>query len=69
MQDLGRILLLTGLILALAGGLLYLGSKLGLGRLPGDFVIQKGALRIYIPLATCVLLSVVISILLRLFRK
>jgi hypothetical protein len=44
-------------------------SKIGLGRLPGDFVIERGNVRIYIPLATSIAVSVVISLLLWLFGR
>lgn len=69
MQDLGRILILTGLFIIAIGGILIIGSKLGLGRLPGDFVILKAGVRIYLPLATSLLLSLLLSLLIRLFRK
>ena len=69
MQELGRLVLVLGLILVIAGGLLYLAGKLGLGGLPGDFIVHKGSLRIYFPLATCVLLSLLVTLLLWLFRR
>lgn len=69
MQDLGRILLTVGLILAVAGIILLVGGKFGLGRLPGDISIHKGPVRIYIPLATCILVSLILTVLLWLFRK
>jgi len=69
LQDLGRLLIVVGLILAVAGLFLLFGSKIGLGRLPGDIIIHKGPMRIFIPLATSLLLSVILSVLLWLFRK
>ena len=69
MQEFGRLVLVLGLILVIAGGLLYLAGKLGLGSLPGDFIVHKGSLRIYVPLATCVLLSLLVTLLLWLFRR
>ena len=44
-------------------------SKLGLGRLPGDFRIQTGSSVFYFPLATCLLVSVVLSLVLWLLRR
>ncbi len=69
MQEIGRILIIIGLILALVGLILFIGSRLGLGRLPGDIAIHKGSMHIYIPLASCLLIIIVLSVLLWLFRK
>jgi hypothetical protein len=65
----GKTLLFVGLAIAAAGLLWMLGSKLGLGRLPGDFVIEKKNVRLYFPIATSIVVSVVLSLLLSLFRK
>jgi hypothetical protein len=53
-----------GLALIVLGLLWPLIAKMGLGRLPGDFVIERGNFRLYIPLATSLLISVVLSVLL-----
>ena len=65
MLPLARILIILGIILALVGGLLYLLGRLGLplGRLPGDIRIQSGSFTIYFPLATMILLSIILTIL------
>ncbi|MDN3516226.1 DUF2905 domain-containing protein [Aquisalimonas lutea] len=64
-----RILIITG-ILVLAAGLLWPWiSKLGLGRLPGDIVIQREGFSFYFPITTCIVVSVVITIIFWLFRK
>jgi len=64
-----KVLIIAGAVL-LAMGLLWpwLG-KLPLGRLPGDIVIGRPNLKIYIPITTMILISLAISILLRIFRK
>ncbi len=64
MVPLGRTLIAIGIILALAGLLLTLGTRLPfrLGRLPGDFVIRGRHSVFYFPLTTCVLLSLVLSL-------
>ena len=64
-----RFLILLGL-LVLGLGLVWpwLG-RLGLGRLPGDIVIERENLRLYSPLATSLLASVVLTLLLWLFRR
>jgi hypothetical protein len=46
-----------------------IGEHFGLGRLPGDIIIERGNLRIYIPLATSLLLSVALSLLLWLLNR
>jgi hypothetical protein len=70
MQSLGRMLVVLGLVLAGLGLLLTLGGKIpGLGRLPGDFVWEKGHVRFYFPLATSILLSLLLTGLLWLLRR
>jgi hypothetical protein len=68
--DIGRALLVVGGVLVAAGLLLTLGARLpGVGRLPGDIVYRKGNVTFYFPLVTCILLSVVVTLLLRIFRR
>jgi hypothetical protein len=57
-----RLLIVFGLVLILLGLLWPLVAKLGLGRLPGDIVIERENFRFYLPLATSLLLSVVLSL-------
>jgi hypothetical protein len=62
MQPLGRALMVLGLVLLLAGALLYFGPAMPwLGRLPGDVRIERPGVRIYIPITTCLLLSAIVS--------
>ena len=67
-----RILIFTGLTLALIGLLWPLVQKLGLGRLPGDIVIKRETFTFYFPITTMILVSVALSIILtvifRLFK-
>jgi hypothetical protein len=68
----GKILILIGVALVLIGALFLLGERLGwlrLGRLPGDFSFERGSVRIYVPLATSLLLSLLLTILFWLFRR
>lgn len=72
MTDVGKVLLGFGLLLVAFGAiLLVVGSVFGrgpwLGRLPGDIYIERGNWRFYFPLATSLLVSVVLTILLSLF--
>jgi hypothetical protein len=63
----GRLLVVLGLIIAGIGVLVMLG--LPLGRLPGDIVIQRGRGTFYFPIVTCIVVSVVLTIVLSLFRR
>ncbi len=70
MPELGKSLVLVGLALAAFGALLWLGSgRLGLGKLPGDVVVSRGGTTFYFPVVTCLVLSLVVSALLWLFRR
>ena len=57
-----RFLIVLGLAILLVGLLWPYLSKLGLGRLPGDIVIERENVTLYVPLATCLLVSVVLSL-------
>jgi hypothetical protein len=57
-----RFLIMLGLVLLVAGLLWPLLSRVGLGRLPGDIVIERENVTFYFPLMTCLLLSVVFSL-------
>ena len=63
-------LLLVGGLLAVVGLIMLLAGKVPfLGRLPGDIVYHKGGTTIYLPLVTCLLLSLILSLLWNLFRR
>ena len=62
-------LITVGLVLVAAGLLWPLLSKLGLGRLPGDIVVQRDGFGLYFPLMTGLVISVVVSILIWIFRR
>jgi hypothetical protein len=69
-NDLGKILVIAGLVMAAAGALLWSGVGRGwLGRLPGDLHYSRGNFSFYFPVVTCLLLSLLLTILLRLFRR
>jgi len=69
MGQLGRVLVGLGLALLLLGGLMLLGERLGLGRLPGDVVYRRKSVSIYVPIATSILLSVVLTLLVNLWLR
>jgi hypothetical protein len=69
MGQIGRWLVGVGIGVAVVGGILMLAGRAGLGRLPGDLRFGSGGTRVYIPLATCVLVSIVATIVLNLFFR
>lgn len=69
-QGLGRLLIIFGALLLIVGVVLAIGGKLPLlGRLPGDLVFRRGDLTVVVPLATMLLVSLVLTILLNLFFR
>lgn len=69
MEGIGKLLLLVGALIALAGLVLVLWPNLPLGRLPGDLRFKVGAGTLFIPLATSILLSLVLTLLLNFFLR
>jgi hypothetical protein len=69
MESIGKIVLLAAAALAVVGGVLLVAGKLGLERLPGDIVIRRDGLTIYIPVGLMVLLSVLGSLALHILRR
>ena len=68
-MSISRLLIVAGAILVIAGlGWPFL-ARLGLGRLPGDILVERGNFRFYFPLATSLLLSVALTLLFWLFRR
>jgi hypothetical protein len=64
-----RTLIVLGIVLVVVGALWPWLARLGLGRLPGDIIINRGNFRFYFPLTTSVLVSVVITLLFWFFRR
>jgi hypothetical protein len=70
MGDAGKLLILFGAVLVIVGGLLMLAGKIPwLGRLPGDIFYKGEHGTFYFPIVTCLLISVVLSLLFYLFRR
>lgn len=67
--EIGRLLLIVGVILVVIGGLAALGVRLPFGRLPGDIAIEGERGGIYIPIVTMVVISIVLTLLLNLFFR
>src|SRR5260370_29955742 len=69
-HDVGKLLVVFGVLIALAGVALMLAGRVPwLGRLPGDIHVQRGAWTFYFPLATSLLLSLVLTLVLWIFRR
>jgi hypothetical protein len=67
--EIGRIILVIGIVLVIVGGLALLGVKLPFGRLPGDIAIEGARGGIYIPIATMLIISIVLTVLFNLFTR
>ena len=68
-MDIRKFLVVAGLVLICAGFLWPTLSRLGLGRLPGDIVIERGNFRFYFPIVTSLVISVALTLLFWLFRR
>ena len=68
-MDTGRFLIIAGTVIVVVGFIFLMADKITLGRLPGDLNFGSEKFRIYIPIATCVLLSVVITLIMNFFSR
>jgi hypothetical protein len=69
MRDIGRILIICGIVFIVLGLALTATSRLGIGRLPGDFIYRRGNFTLYFPLITSILLSLALTLIFWLFRR
>jgi uncharacterized protein YybS (DUF2232 family) len=70
MSDIGKWLVIFGLLIAMVGALLWSGIGKGwLGRLPGDIHYTKGNFSFHFPIVTCLLVSLILTVILWLFKK
>lgn len=67
--ELGRILLIIGILLVVMGGLAALGVRLPFGRLPGDIAVDGERGGFYFPIVTMIIVSVVLTVLFNLFLR
>ncbi len=68
-MDIQRFLIGIGLVILVAGISWPLLSRIGLGRLPGDLIIQRGGTTFYFPVVTCIIISIALSALFWLFNR
>jgi hypothetical protein len=70
MPTLGKMLIVVGIVFIIMGFAFLLGDKIPfLGKLPGDISIQKERFSFYFPITTCIIISIILSILFAIFRK
>lgn len=70
MHELGKLLFVAGVALVIVGAILWkTGGLGGLGQLPGDIFVRKGNSTFYFPLVTCIIISIVLSLISWFFRK
>lgn len=70
MNDLGKVLIVLGAVLVLAGVVVLVAPRVPwLGRLPGDIHVERGRWSVHVPLATSLLLSVLLTLILTLFGR
>jgi len=63
-QQVGKLLMIAGLVIVALGGLLWVLGRLGWVRLPGDLVFGGKSWRVYLPIGTCILLSILLTLIL-----
>lgn len=70
MNELGKMLVVFGAVLVVVGLILWSGFGRGwFGRLPGDIHVHRGNFTFYFPVVTCILLSIILTIIMRIFRR
>jgi hypothetical protein len=70
MSELGKFMVIVGVVLAIVGLILWSGfAPKWLGRLPGDIRIEREHSAFYFPIVTCIIISIVLSLLLSIFRR
>ena len=69
MQGLGKILIITGIVLIILGVLFVLFNKLPFGKLPGDIVIKKGNFTFYFPLGLSIIASIILTLIMYLISR
>lgn len=69
-MGIGRLLIILGLVLLIAGVLISVGGKFfGFGRMPGDIVIRRNNFTFYFPVVTSILLSIILTLVMWLFNR
>lgn len=69
MSSLGKMLLMMGIVLMLIGGILIIGERFGLGKLPGDIFIQKGNFTFFFPIVSTLIISLLLTLILNILKR
>lgn len=69
MDSIGKVIIALGLVLIIFGLFFSFGGKIGLGKLPGDIFIDKGNFKFFFPITSSIIISIILSVLLKLFKK
>ena len=70
MPEIGKLLVIAGVLVAVVGLVLWSGFGAGwLGRLPGDIRVERGSSGFYFPVVTCIILSIVLSVIMSFLRR
>jgi hypothetical protein len=64
METAAKVMIAGGLLIAATGGVMWIGARMGLGRLPGDIFIDSGNVKVVVPIASMIIISVVLTIVL-----
>lgn len=67
--DIGKLLLILGLVIAAVGGVIIVARRLGLGHLPGDVTVSGNGFGLFFPIATCIVISVVLTVVLNVLLR
>ncbi|MEA4848141.1 MAG: DUF2905 domain-containing protein [Clostridiaceae bacterium] len=68
-QYFAKMIIVLGIAIVIFGVILYFGGKLGIGRLPGDIYVKKGNFTFYFPVVTCIIASIIMTIIFSLIRR
>lgn len=69
MGSIGKVIITLGVTFIIIGIIITYGNKLGLGRLPGDIFVKKGNITFYFPILTCVIISILLTLIGNLFFR
>ena len=70
MRELGKFIMIIGVVATLVGLVMWSGfAQKWLGRLPGDIRIERGNSAFYFPIVTCIVISILLSLILSIFRR
>ncbi len=68
LSSFGKILIFAGIVMVVVGGFLVFGNRIPyLGKLPGDITVQKKNFSFYVPVTTCIIISIIITLIMRFF--